>query len=158
MVTITDHANRVGGSAHMIGPSRKDKGFRLGWKAVYATLLGTAMSALGAQTCYAQSVQAPLVLERAMIIPDVPVGPYSDDVEIDLEGKRIFATPQAAQEVAVLDMNSGRLLKLIKGIGNPHGLFYSASQRRLFVVDGKAGDVKVFNGQDYSLVKSIPLN
>src|SRR5258708_429425 len=142
----------------MIAPRRNRARFRAAWKARYASVFAAAVWGLGAQTCYAQAVQPPLVLERSMVIPDVPVGPYSDDIEIDLEGKRIFATPQAAQAVAVLDMNSGQMLKLIKGIGNPHGLFYNESQRRLFVVDGKAGDVKVFNGQDYSLVKSIPLN
>jgi DNA-binding beta-propeller fold protein YncE len=99
----------------------------------------------------------PLVLERSIAIPDVATGPYSDHVAIDVVGKRLFATPQAAKAVAVLDLNAGRVVKMITGIGNPHGIFYSPELKRLFVVDGASGDVKVFSGEDYSLIKTIPL-
>jgi DNA-binding beta-propeller fold protein YncE len=58
--------------------------------------------------------------------------------------------------VAVLDVKEGSVVKTIP-IGNPHGIFYSTQLKRLFVVDGASGDVKVFNGEDYSLVKTIPL-
>jgi DNA-binding beta-propeller fold protein YncE len=59
--------------------------------------------------------------------------------------------------VAVLDLKDGKFLRMIPGIGNPHGLFYSATLKRLFVADGASGDVKVFSGEDYSLIKTIPL-
>lgn len=92
-----------------------------------------------------------------MTIPAVPPGPYSDYLCIDLTAKRLFATPQAAKAVAVLDLKDGRVLKMIRGIGNPHGVFYSPTLQRLFVADGASGDVKVFSGKDYSLIKTIPL-
>ena len=100
---------------------------------------------------------SPLVLERSMTMPAVPPGPYSDYLYIDLAGKRLFATPQAAKAVAVLDLKDGNVLKMIPNIGNPHGVLYSATLKRLFVADGATGDVKVFSGEDYSLVKTIPL-
>ncbi len=92
-----------------------------------------------------------------MMIPGVPVGPYSDSLSFDLQGQRLFATPQAAKAVAVLDLRDGHVLKMISGIGNPHGIHYSPTLKRLFVVDGASGDVKVFTGENYSLIKTIPL-
>ena len=117
-------------------------------------LLACYLSAGGAQAAVSDS---PLVFERSMTMPDVPPGPYSDYLYLDLEGKRLFATPQAAKAVAVIDLKDGKVLKMIPGIGNPHGILYSATLKRLFVADGAAGDLKVFSGDDYSLIKTIPL-
>jgi DNA-binding beta-propeller fold protein YncE len=117
------------------------------------------LPASGLLLCAPQASAAggPLVLERSIAIPDVAVGPYSDHLAIDVVGKRLFATPQAAKAVAALDLKDGRVLKMITGIGNPHGIFYSPALKRLFVADGASGDLKVFSGEDYSLVKTIPL-
>jgi DNA-binding beta-propeller fold protein YncE len=106
----------------------------------------------------APAADAPFILKRSIVIPDVPVGPYSDHMDVDLAGKRLFATPQAAKAVAVLDLEHGRVLKMIGGFGNPHSIFYSARLKRLFVTDGEGGEVKVFSGADYSLLKIIRLH
>lgn len=106
----------------------------------------------------APAAATPLILKRSIVIPDVPVGPYSDHMEVDLAGKRLFATPQAAKSVAVLDLVHGRVLKMIGGFGNPHSVFYSARLKRLFVTDGASGEVKVFSGEDYALIKTIRLD
>jgi DNA-binding beta-propeller fold protein YncE len=118
-----------------------------------ATLLACCLSVGAPQ---ASSADAPLVLEKSWTIPDVPVGPYSDHLSIDLVGGRLFASPQAAKAIAVLDLRDGRVLKMMP-VGNPHGLFFSPTLKRLFVTDGASGDVKVFSSEDYSLVKTIPL-
>jgi DNA-binding beta-propeller fold protein YncE len=128
----------------------------LGVRLLTATAIWlTCLLSLGAPR--ASAAGAPLVLQGSMTIPGVPPGPYSDYLCIDLTGGRLFATPQAAKAVAVLDLKDGRVLKMITGIGNPHGVFYSPTLRRLFVADGASGDVKVFSGEDYSLIKTIPL-
>lgn len=106
----------------------------------------------------ATAAQAPLILKGSIVIPDVPIGPYSDHMDVDLAGRRLFATPQAARAVAVLDIDHRRVLKMIGGFGNPHSIFYSARLNRLFVTDGQNGDVKVFSGRDYSLIKTIRLD
>lgn len=113
---------------------------------------------LGFAASQAAAAGRPLLLERSMMIPGVPVGPYSDHLALDLSAGRLFATPQAAHAVAVLDLKNGRVLKMIRDIGNPHGIFYSATLRRLFVADGESGDLKVFSGASYSLIKTIPLS
>ena len=96
------------------------------------------------------------VFEKAMVIPGVPWGPYSDHLAADVHGGRLFASPQAAHEVAVLDVKTSKVIALIKDIGNPHGLFYSRQFNRLFVTDGAAGNVKVFDGTTFALEATIP--
>ena len=113
---------------------------------------------LGFAASQAAAAGRPLLLEKSIMIPGVPVGPYSDHLALDLSEGRLFATPQAAHAVAVLDLKNGRVLKMIRDIGNPHGIFYSATSRRLFVADGASGDLKVFSGASYSLIETIPLS
>jgi DNA-binding beta-propeller fold protein YncE len=105
----------------------------------------------------AVAADAPLILKRCIVIPHVPVGPYSDHMGLDLTRKRFFATPQAAKAVAIIDLQDGHVLKMIGGFGNPHSIFYNSNLNRLFVTDGSSGDVKVFSGEDYSLIRTIPL-
>ena len=109
---------------------------------------------LGAHEAWA--ADAPLVLERTIPIPDVPLGPYTDHMALDIVGGRLFASPQAAKAIAVLDLKNGRVLKMIP-VGNPHGLYFSPTLKRLFVTDGATGDLVVFSTEDYSLIKRITL-
>jgi DNA-binding beta-propeller fold protein YncE len=108
-------------------------------------------------TAQADPHGAPFTFERSIVIEGVPWGPYSDYLATDVPGARVFATPQAAHAVAVLDVRAGKLVTLVKGIGNPHGVFYSTDAKRLFVADGEAGAVKVFDGDDFRLLKTIPV-
>src|SRR5258708_11320971 len=116
--------------------------------------LAASLSVAPAQSAPADS---PFTLERTLTIPAVPPGPYSDYLTLDPTGQRLFATPQAAKAVAVLDLGSGQVLKMITGIGNSHGIYYSGPLKRLFVADGASGDIKVYSGETYALLKTIPL-
>lgn len=129
--------------------------FGLGGRLLNAAVLLACCLPLSA--LHASATDGPLVLEKSMTMPAVPPGPYSDYLFIDLVSKRLFATPQAAKGVAVIDMKDGHVLKMIPGIGNPHGVFYSPTLKRLFVADSASGDVKVFSGENYALVKTISL-
>ncbi|EPE62022.1 NHL repeat family protein [Exiguobacterium sp. S17] len=96
---------------------------------------------------------APLVRERTLAIPNVPTGPYTDSLALDLAGGRLFATPQAAKAVAIIDLARGTVARMLTGVGNPHGIVYAND--RLFVSDGEANAIKVFDGRDFSSIKEI---
>jgi DNA-binding beta-propeller fold protein YncE len=104
----------------------------------------------------ASAADAPLVLEKTIPIPNVPLGPYTDHMAIDVAGGRLFASPQAAKEIAVLDVEDGQVVKTMP-VGNPHGLYFSAKLKRLFVTDGATGDLLVFSTENYALIKRIKL-
>jgi DNA-binding beta-propeller fold protein YncE len=100
---------------------------------------------------------APLVFEKSIEMPEVPAGPYTDHMAIDVQGQRLFATPQAAKEVDALDLKTGKVLHSITGFGNPHAILYRADRNRLFVTDGGMGSLRIFDATTYRELKSIKL-
>lgn len=130
----------------------------ISWRtaALAALLLSSGIAAAPpalAQTRTVSDTNAPLVHDRALVIPNVPVGPFSDSLALDLDGQRLFATPQAAKSVAVIDLRTGAVSRMLSGIGNPHGIVYDNDH--LFVSDGASDEVKVFDGKTFTSVKSI---
>src|SRR5258705_202466 len=45
----------------------------------------------------------------------------------------------------------------IDGFGKPHAVLYREDLKRVYVTDGDAGDLKVFDGTTYKLVSSVKL-
>jgi DNA-binding beta-propeller fold protein YncE len=101
--------------------------------------------------------QAPLTPVQTIELPEVPAGPYVDHMAIDLNGRRLFTTPQAQKAVAVLDLATGKVIATIRGLANPHAVHYREDRNRLFVTDGDDGSVKVFDATNYRAIKSIRL-
>jgi DNA-binding beta-propeller fold protein YncE len=99
----------------------------------------------------------PLTLSRTIEMPEVPIGPYTDHLAVDLKGNRLFATPQARKSVQVFDLTSGKLLQNISGFENPHSVLYRPDLDRVYVTDGGAGQLKIFSGRDYHLIQSVKL-
>ena len=102
------------------------------------------------------SPSAPLKLVQTIPMPNDPVGPYTDHMAVDVEGSRIFASTQAQHAVSVFDLKTGKLLHEIP-IGNPHAIVYRRDINRLFIVDGGAGMVRIFDGSDYHQVGDVKL-
>jgi DNA-binding beta-propeller fold protein YncE len=101
--------------------------------------------------------QQPLALVQTIAMPEVPAGPYSDHMALDVQGRRLFTTPQANKAVDVLDLGTGRVLHTISGFGNPHSILYRADRNRLFVTDGGTGSLRIFDATTYREIKSIKL-
>jgi DNA-binding beta-propeller fold protein YncE len=80
-----------------------------------------------------------------------------DHFGVDLVHHRLFATPEDQQKVYVMDLNTGQMLTEIKGIAKPHAVLYRSDLDRIYVTDGVDGALKIFDGKNYELIKSIPL-
>jgi DNA-binding beta-propeller fold protein YncE len=82
-----------------------------------------------------------------------------DHLGIDLAGHRVFAAALGENQntVEVVDFKSGKRIFSIKGQSKPQGVFYSADFDRLFVANGDGGNYKVFRGDDFSLISTVPL-
>src|SRR5665213_3309968 len=106
---------------------------------------------------FALAQQPPLVLVQTIEMPEVPAGPYSDHMAVDVTGQRLFTTPQANKAVDVLNLKDGKVLHTITGFGNPHAILYRADRNRLFVTDGGVGSLRIFDATTYRELKSIKL-
>ena len=101
-------------------------------------------------------VAAPIKLIKTFELPADVKGNF-DHFGIDLKGGRLFATPEGYHAVVVFDLKTGKLVHKIGGIGKPHAVLYREDVNRIYITDGDAGDLKIFDGTTYSLISSVKL-
>lgn len=101
-------------------------------------------------------VAAPIKLVQTFELPAEVKGNF-DHFGIDLKGGRLFATPEGYHAVIVFDLKTGKLVHKIDGIGKPHAVLYREDLNRIYVTDGDAGDLKIFDSTTYKLVSSVKL-
>jgi DNA-binding beta-propeller fold protein YncE len=99
---------------------------------------------------------APLKLVQTFTFPAEVKGNF-DHISIDLKGNRLFTTPEDYKAVVVFDLKTGKVIHTIEGILRPHAVLYREDLNRLYVTDGTAGDLKIFDGATYRLLSSVKL-
>jgi DNA-binding beta-propeller fold protein YncE len=97
-----------------------------------------------------------LKLAQTLTLPSDIKGNF-DHFGVDLKGNRLFATPEGYRAVLVFDLKSGKPIHTITGIGKPHAVLYREDLNRIYVTDGDAGDLKIFDGKNYALLSSVRL-
>ena len=122
------------------------KHFALFW----ILLLGFAGSAEG-------QAAAPFKLLQKIPMPNVKG--RLDHFGVDLKGKRLFVAALGDDQntVEVIDLKSGKWISSIPGQSKPQGLFYSPNYNKLFVANGTDGTCKIFTGDTFKLIESLPL-
>ena len=101
-------------------------------------------------------ISAPLQLVGKFEFPGDVKGMF-DHLVVDPKGHRLFTATEHHKSVDVFDLRTRKLIHSISGIEIPHGLFYREDLNHLYVTDGGAGDLKIFDGQTYNLIKSVKL-
>ena len=99
---------------------------------------------------------APLKLAAKYKMPDSVKGRF-DHLGVDLRGNRLFLAAETAHEVLVFNLRTGEYLRAIPDIQIPHAIFVREDLNRIFVTDGGAGEVKIFDGQNYKLIGAVKL-
>src|SRR6266851_10369236 len=117
------------------------------------TILMTAFMFTGG---HVQGQDAPLRLVRTITLP-ADIKGHFDHFEVDLKGNRLFATPEAYKSVLVFDLKTGKFIRTIGGIEKSHAVLCREDLNRIYVTDGEAGDLKIFDGQSYGLLSSVKL-
>jgi DNA-binding beta-propeller fold protein YncE len=95
------------------------------------------------------------LLETFKLSPDIK-GNF-DHFAVDLKTNRLFATPEGYKAVLVFDVQSGKLIHTIRGIEKPHAILYREDLHRLYVTDGEAGELKIFDSRNYALLSNVKL-
>lgn len=118
---------------------------------------GTVLAAFMMSGIQALGQQA----EPLRLIQTTTLGPevkgHFDHFEVDLKGNRFFATPEDYKAVLVFDLKTGKLVHEIGGIAKPHAVLYREDVNRIYVTDGKDGDVKIFDGTSYAPLAKVKL-
>jgi DNA-binding beta-propeller fold protein YncE len=87
----------------------------------------------------------------------VGVQNHFDHLTPDLKNNRLFVVPEDNKTIEVYDIRTGKFVHSIKGIGVGHSVVYRADIDRIFVTDGSDGDLKIFDGTTYELLKTVKL-
>lgn len=82
---------------------------------------------------------------------------HFDHLTADLKNDRLFVVPEDNKSVEVYNIRTGAFLHSIKGIGVGHSVVYRPDINRIFITDGADGDLKIFDGTTYNLLKSVKL-
>jgi DNA-binding beta-propeller fold protein YncE len=134
--------------------------YRRNMKRVCVSLVSTLVPICAAFAVNAQSAaNPPLKLIESVPLPGID-GDF-DHFTVDLQGNRLFSAAEGHGTVEVFDMRTNEHIQTIgKGvIKEPHSLLYREDLNRLYVVDGtfRIGAVRIYDGKDYGLIKSIDL-
>ena len=109
-------------------------------------------------TVLAAAAQAaePLKLVTKYNMPATVKGHF-DHLGVDLRGNRLFLAAEGAHEVLVFNLRTGEFIRGIAGIGIPHAIFCRQDLNRIYITDGGAGEVKIYNGKTYQLIGAVKL-
>jgi hypothetical protein len=102
-------------------------------------LLGTAAQA---------QEKLPLKLIKSVPLPALKDGDF-DHFTADIPSKRLFAAGEENSKVLVFDLESGELLQTLSDLKAPHSLVYRDDLKKLFVVDGDLGKIRMYDGATY---------
>src|ERR1700694_133655 len=98
--------------------------------------------------------KAPLKLVETIPLPGLKDGDF-DHFAPDIDGHRLFLTAEENGKVQVLDTNSNKLIHTIEDLKAPHAILYRRDLKKLFIVDGDASAVKVYDSDSYQLTGEI---
>ena len=113
--------------------------------------LAISIVGAGAQT------KAPLVLNQTIPVSGLSKEGDFDHFAVDLPGQRLFLAGEDNSVVEIFDLAAGKQLHTISDVKAPHSMVYRADLKKLFVVDGGAGEVKIYDSDSYKPAGSIKL-
>jgi DNA-binding beta-propeller fold protein YncE len=97
----------------------------------------------------------PLRLVQTILLPNVKG--RMDHLGVDIKGKRLFAAALENNTLEVIDLKAGKRVFSIPGQSKPQGVFYSPDFNTLFVNNGDDGTCKIYAGDTFKLIDSMPL-
>jgi DNA-binding beta-propeller fold protein YncE len=100
--------------------------------------------------------KAALKLSHTTPLPELHDGDF-DHLLADVAGNRLFATAEENSKVLVFDLKTNKLIHTIDDLKAPHSLLYRADLKKLFVVDGDLGEVRIYETEAYKPVGSVKL-
>jgi len=99
----------------------------------------------------------PLKLVGTIPLPGLKDGDF-DHFTPDLDGHRLFLTAEENGRVVVLDTSTNKLIHTIDDLKAPHAILYRNDLKKLFIVDGDASEIKVYDSDSYKMVGEIKLS
>jgi DNA-binding beta-propeller fold protein YncE len=107
--------------------------------------------------CARTQEKAPLKLIATIPMPALHDGDF-DHFAVDVKGRRLFLDAEENGKVEVLDARSDTLVHTIANLDAPHSIVYRPDLDKLFIVDGDASEIRIYNASTYQSTGHISLN
>ncbi|HVC00236.1 MAG TPA: YncE family protein [Candidatus Dormibacteraeota bacterium] len=111
---------------------------------------------LALAVCARAQNKAPLKQVAAIPLPALHEGDF-DHFTVDLQGHRLFLDAEENGKVEILDAKSNKVLHTIDDLKAPHSIVYRPDLNKLFIVDGDASEIKIYNATTYQRIGQIRL-
>lgn len=116
----------------------------------------TLLMLLTMAVCVRAQDKAPLKLIARIPLPALHDGDF-DHFAPDLQGHRLFLDAEENGKVEILDAKSNKLIHTIDNLEAPHSIVYRKDLNKLFIVDGEASEIKIYNATTYQRIGQVPL-
>jgi DNA-binding beta-propeller fold protein YncE len=98
---------------------------------------------------------APLKKVQELQFPSTVKGRL-DHLGVDTHGDRLFVVAEDFHGVLVFDLATGKYIRSI-AVDHPHAVLYRDDLERIYITDEGKGQLEIYDGKNYSLLKSVPL-
>jgi DNA-binding beta-propeller fold protein YncE len=98
---------------------------------------------------------APLVMDKAIVLPDV--AGRIDHLAVDLKRRRLFVAALGSGAVEVIDLATGKPVRRLTGFKEPQGLGWLDRTDQLVVASGGDGKARFYAGEDLRPAGEIAL-
>ena len=105
----------------------------------------------------AAQTKEPLKLVATIPLPGLKDGDF-DHFAPDIEGGRLFLTDEENDKVDVLDTATNKRIHTIEDAKAPHAILYRKDIKKLFVVEGDASAVKIYDSETYKPLGEIKVS
>ncbi len=99
----------------------------------------------------------PLKLVGTIPLPGLKDGDF-DHFTPDVEGHRLFLTGEENDKLLVLDTGTNKLIHTMENVKSPHAILFRKDLKKLFVVEGDASAVRVYDSENYQPITDIKVS
>jgi len=101
--------------------------------------------------------KTPLKLVATIPLPGLKDGDF-DHFAADVDGHRLFLTDEENDKVDVLDAKTNQRIHTMQDIKAPHAILFRKDLKKLFIVEGDASAVKVYDSDTFKPVGEIKVS
>ena len=101
--------------------------------------------------------KTPLKLVATIPLPGLKDGDF-DHFAVDLDGHRLFLTGEENDKLEVLDTKSNQRIHTMQEIRAPHAILFRKDLKKIFVVEGDASAVKIYDSDTYKPLGEVKVS
>ena len=101
--------------------------------------------------------KTPLKLVATIPLPGLKDGDF-DHFAADVDGHRLFLTAEENDKLEILDTKSNQRLHTVQDVKAPHAILLRKDLKQLFVVEGDASAVKIYDSDTYKPLSEVKVS